>query len=161
MSWSEIDLDRKLWTIPAERMKSDSSHVVPLAPEAIAILESLPRWSGPFVFSTTDGQKPSSGFSKMKERIDEAFPEKIAAWCFHDLRRTMRTGLSALRIPDIVSELCIAHTQPKLHKVYDQHSYLDEKRHAFDAWAARVRTIVDGTDGSNVVPLAAARGRPS
>ncbi len=134
MAWSEVDLDNKLWTIPAGRMKADTAHVVPLAPEAAAILESLPRWSGPFVFSTTDGRKPISGFSKMKPRIDAAIPEKIASWCFHDLRRSMRTGLSALRVPDTVSELCIGHTQKGLHEVYDQHTYLDEKRHAFGAW---------------------------
>lgn len=134
-------------------MKASAANVVPLAPEAAAILESLPRWDGPFVFSTTGGRKPISGFSKMKLRVDAVLPEAMAPWTIHDLRRTMRTGLSALRVPYTVSELCIAHTQKWLDKVYDQHSYLDEKRAAMDAWAARVTAIVNGTDGGNVVPL--------
>jgi hypothetical protein len=54
----------------------------------------------------------------------------------------MRTGLSALPVPDLVRELVIAHTKPGLHKVYDQHSYRQEKRDALDLWAARVRSIV-------------------
>jgi hypothetical protein len=67
----------------------------------------------------------------------------------------MRTGLSALRVQDIVSELCIGHTQKGLHKTYDQHAYLDERRHAFDAWANRVMSIVEpGGASSNVIPMA-------
>ena len=56
--WSEIDLDAKLWVIPAERMKGGAAHAVPLTPEISALLESLPRFSGgDFVFSTTGGRR--------------------------------------------------------------------------------------------------------
>jgi hypothetical protein len=75
----------------------------------------------------------------------------------HDLRRTMRTGLSAIpSIPDLVRELVIAHSKPGLHKVYDQHAYLDEKRHALDAWAARLRSIVNSPP-ANVEDIEAQR----
>ena len=67
----------------------------------------------------------------------------------------MRTGLSAIPIPDLVRELVIAHTKPGLHKVYDQYAYLDEKRHALEAWAARLRNI--DPPAANVVTLATAR----
>lgn len=67
----------------------------------------------------------------------------------------MRTGLSALRIPDTVSELCIAHTQKGLHKVYDQHSYLDEKRHAFEVWGNHVAGICELGAVSNVISITA------
>jgi len=154
MTWREVDLDKALWTIPPERMKGDASLEVPLPPIAVEILKFLPRWTGPFIFSTTGGTRPISGFSKMKVRFDMAIKEPIAPWRFHDLRRTMRTGLSALRVPDTVSELCIAHTQKGLHKVYDQHAYLDEKRHAFEAWANHVLSIVEPGTPSNVVSIA-------
>lgn len=65
----------------------------------------------------------------------------------------MRTGLSSLRIPDTVSELCIAHTQKGLHKVYDQHAYIDEKRQAFEAWANRIKSIVELGDPTNVIKM--------
>ena len=42
-------------------------------------------------------------------------------------------------VPDLVRELVIAHTKPGLHKVYDQHAYESEKRHALELWAARLR----------------------
>jgi hypothetical protein len=65
----------------------------------------------------------------------------------------MRTALGALPVPSNVCELCIAHAQPGLHKVYDRHSYRDEKRHAFELWAARVADIVGPGGSDNVVRL--------
>ena len=161
----------KLWTIPAERMKADAAHVVPLSDDVVAILQSLPRFKkGDHVFSTTFGVKPVNGFSKAKERLDRRMlrswralarlarnrrKAQIEPWVIHDIRRTMRTGLSALPVPDLVRELVIAHTKPGLHKVYDQHAYLDEKRRALDLWAARLRSIVEPAPTANVVQMRA------
>jgi integrase len=167
--WLEFDLTRKLWTIPAERMKADAAHVVPLTDDVIAILHALPRFKkGDHVFSTTFGVKPINGFSKAKERLDRRMlrswralartrgedrgKEQIEPFVIHDIRRTMRTGLSVLPVPDLVRELVIAHTKPGLHKVYDQFAYVVEKRHALEQWAARLRSIV-GLAPTNVVTL--------
>jgi integrase len=159
--WSEFDLDRKLWAIPAERMKADAAHVVPLSDEALAILRELPRFQkGNHLFSTTFSVKPVNDFAKAKIRLDEEMlkhlPSAPAPFVIHDIRRTMRTGLSALPVPDLVRELVIAHTKPGLHKVYDQHLYVDEKRHALELWAGRLRDIVTPPP-ENVVKLVAAK----
>lgn len=168
--WSEIDLAQKLWTIPASRMKASSAHVVPLSDDAVAILKSLPTFKkGDHLFSSTFGQTATNNFCRAKSRLDR---EMLLSWralgrvrgldrakahfapfVTHDIRRSMRTGLSALPIPDLVRELVIAHTKPGLHKVYDQHAYLDEKRRALDLWAARLRSIVEPPP-ANVIPLA-------
>jgi integrase len=157
--WSEFDLARQLWTIPAERMKADAAHVVPLTDDVLAILKSLPRFKrGDHLFSTTFGAQPVNGFSKAKARLDRRMlrswraiarargedrrKAEIEPFVIHDVRRTMRTGLSALPVPDLVRELVIGHTKPGLHKVYDQFSYIDEKRAALSAWEARLRSIV-------------------
>lgn len=152
--WSEFDLAKKLWVIPAERMKADAAHVVPLSDDAVAMLKELPTFkSGDYLFSTTFGKAPVNGFSKSKIRLDEKMfgilrehdrKAKLPDFVIHDVRRTVRTGLSAIPgISDLVRELVIGHTKPGLHKVYDQHAYLDEKRHALDAWAVRLRGIVE------------------
>jgi integrase len=155
MRWAEIDLDKALWTIPPERMKGDAAHEIPLPPTAVEILKGLPRWHGDFVFSTSGGARPIGGFSKMKLRIDKAMKGPIAPWRFHDARRTMRTGLGALPVPNNVAELCIAHAQPGLHRTYDLHSYRDEKRRAFELWAARLLSIVEPDTLAKTVPFAA------
>jgi len=166
--WGEFDLGAGVWLIPRGRMKGDAPHVVPLTPEAVALLKALPRFeSGDFLFSMTFGQKPVNGFSKAKDNLDKAMlaelrkqaPDekarekiKFEPFVIHDIRRTVRTGLSALPVPDLVRELVIAHTKPGLHKVYDQYAYLDEKRHALELWTARLRSIIEAVP-ANVVQL--------
>jgi hypothetical protein len=123
----------------------------------IAILDTLPRFKkGDHLFSTTYGAKPVNGFSKAKARLDAAMAAELGGpvdpFVIHDIRRTMRTGLSALPIPDNVRELVIAHARPGMHKVYDQFAYLDEKRRALELWTARLRSIVDPPP-DNVVAL--------
>jgi integrase len=147
-SWREFDLPKKLWTIPPERMKMGAAHVVPLSDDAMAILEALPRFKrGDCLFSLKFGAKPVHGFGKAKVRLDAAMRAELGAepehWVIHDIRRSMRTGLSALPIPDRVREMVIAHAQPGLHRTYDLHSYADEKRRALDLWAARLRSIIE------------------
>jgi integrase len=151
MAWSEIDFDQKMWTIPARRMKGDRAHEVPLASEALALLAALPRFgAGDCVFTTTGGAKPVSGFGMAKSRVDAWINQKrsadglpdIAPWVFHDLRRTARTHFSALPVQDIVRELVIAHAQKGLHRVYDQHSYQDEKRECLTLWEAMLLGIL-------------------
>jgi integrase len=170
---SEVDLHRRLWTIPKERMKSDAVHVVPLTSMAVEIFRSLPTFTqGPHLFSTTYGAKPVNGFSKAKVRLDSIMHDqlrkialaegedpgtvKLQGWVIHDLRRTGRTHLSALPVPDLVRELVIAHSKPGLHRVYDQHAYLEEKRHALELWESRLRAILEPMP-SNVIDLDSAR----
>lgn len=158
--WPEIDLDKALLIVQADRMKGDRAHVVPLAPEAVAILRELPRWKGGgYIFTMTSGRRPVSGFAKMKERLDRLVLERMRAearrrgdnpetvelvhWRLHDLRRTVRTNFSAIPAQDLVRELAIAHAKPGLHKVYDQWAYLDEKRDLLERWAKRLVAIVE------------------
>jgi integrase len=160
--WSETDLGKKLWTIPAERYKTGAPHVVPLCDDAVAILENLPRFTrGDHVFTTTFGVHPVSGFSKLKERFDKLLEGKMAGpWILHDIRRTVRTQLSALPIADNVRELTIGHAQPGLHQVYDQYAYLDEKRRALELWAMRLRDIISPPPPADVLPMRKKRVRP-
>lgn len=141
LRWDEVDFDKGLLTIDGKRMKGGSAHVVPLGEDALEILRGIPRGDSPFVFSSNGGKKPISGFSKLKIRLDDAMPSKITGWRFHDLRRSFRTGLSMLGVADRVCELTIAHSQPGLHRVYDQHSFLPEKLSAMTAWQNHLRAV--------------------
>ena len=146
-SWREIDLDKALLTIPPERFKSDATHILPLSADALAIIADLPRWKeGNFIFSTRGGTIPIDGWSKAKARLDQLMSEELGRevepYVTHDIRRSVRTRLSSL-VPSEIAERVIGHTLKGLHKVYDQHSYLDEKRHALELWAAKLRSIVE------------------
>ena len=158
--WSEIDMDAKLWVIPVARMKGGAEHAVPLTPEILTLLESLPRFnSGDFLFSTTGGKKPVSGFSKAKVRLDALMRTDLEAqgmpfedFVLHDIRRTCRTRFSALPVEDIVRELLVAHARPGLHKVYDLHAYEEEKAHALKLWHVKLKAIAESKP-ANVIPF--------
>jgi hypothetical protein len=64
-------------------------------------------------------------------------------WTLHDLRRTVRSGLPALGVSDVVAEAVLAHARPGIAGVYDLYGYLPEKRDALERWAERIREIVE------------------
>jgi integrase len=140
--WSEFDLKKKIWTVPPERFKSNATHLVPLSDQAIAVLESLPRFTkGDHLFSHTFGEKPVRDFGKAKARLDKRM-DGAPPWVIHDIRRTVRTRLASLRVPDMVAEMVIGHGRKGLQRVYDQHTYEAEMLEALELWAARLRDIV-------------------
>jgi len=67
----------------------------------------------------------------------------VSDWRLHDLRRTARTGLAALRVDPDISERVIGHVIGGVRGVYDRYLYLDEKREALDRWAQRIGEIVN------------------
>jgi len=155
--WREIDRKQKLLTVPPERFKSDSSHIIPLTTEAMAVLETLPTFEkGDCLFTTTFGERPITAFSKAKERLDKLMAETLGAelkpFRTHDLRRTVRTRLASLRVSDTIAEMVIGHGRRGLQRVYDQHQYESEMREALALWAARLRDIVEPPP-KNVVEL--------
>lgn len=162
--WPEFDLKNKLWTVPPERFKSGQSHIVPLSDDAVALLEKLERFegedAGDFIFSTTKGKKPINGFSRAKSALDEAMLKLLknddpAAllpdWVFHDVRRTVRTRLSGLRINSEVAEMVIGHGKTGLRRVYDQHTFEPEMREALDRWATALKQTVSPEPAENVL----------
>jgi integrase len=154
--WREFDRKKEIWTVPAERFKSNATHFVPLSDQAVSVLESLPRFTqGDHLFSTTFGEKPVGGFSKGKARLDALMKEQLGTvppWVIHDIRRTVRTRLASLRVPDMVAEMVIGHGRKGIQRVYDQHSYENEMREALELWAARLRDIATPPP-ENVVSL--------
>ena len=153
MRWAEINLEKRELTISAGRTKSDREQIVPLSDMAVAILNELPRFAGgDFVFTTTAGRRPISGFARAKARLDKRVC--IAHWRLHDLRRTVRTELARLGVPEIVSERVIGHGPRGLVAIYNMHQYTTEKRDALDRWARELHDIVTPPP-DNVVRLPA------
>jgi integrase len=171
-SWPEFDLTNRLWVIPASRMKGKNgkarAHVVPLTSEIIEILEALPRFkTGQYLFSTTFGASPVWMSDKVKRRIDGRMlrtlralarrrgddPSKVVLtpWTNHDIRRTIRSRLSRLKITEEAREAVLAHVRPGIKGTYDHHDYLDEKREALALWANRLREIAEPPPANVVV----------
>ena len=107
-TWDEIDFDKRLWTIPAARMKAQKEHVVPLANRAIELLKSAPRLPDcDLVFPSPTGKKMSENTlgAVMKRMGVDATP--------HGLRSTFRDWTSEFtNYPRDVCEMALAHTIP-------------------------------------------------
>ena len=110
LPWCELNRTEAEWRLPAERAKNGAAHIVPLAPQVVALLDGLAggeKWPRKGYVFTTTGKTPISGFSRAKSRLDKEMSrleaeahggadeeaEGIAAWRVHDLRRTLATGL--------------------------------------------------------------------
>jgi integrase len=140
--WCEFDLKQRLWTIPPERFKSNAAHFVPLPPLAMHIVAGLPqRERDDLLFSMKPKGNRLQGLPKAKRRLDEAMQIEVP-FMIHDLRRTVRTRLSALRVPDHIAEMIIGHGRKGIARVYDQHRYQQEMREALDAWSDKLSTLV-------------------
>jgi integrase len=157
--WSEIDLERRTWTIPGRRTKNGRDHLIPLSDAAVTILESVPKIRGAGLVFTTNGKTPFSGVTRAKRRLEKAVAYELGSiperWTLHDLRRTFVTGLQRLRFPLEVAEAAVNHksgTVAGVTGIYARHTYANEKREALDAWARHVEAIVSGKPGS-VVPF--------
>jgi integrase len=131
--WNEIDLAKKIWVVPADRMKAKREHRVPLSAQAIALLKSLPgRGTGGLVFS---GRKPTTKLSDMAltavmRRMEiEAVP--------HGLRSSFRDWVGEeTEYPREVAEMALAHIVANLTEGSYWRSDLFEKRRSMmQDWA--------------------------
>jgi integrase len=156
MTWLEIESDT--WVIPAERYKTGVENVVPLT-DAVLSLLGKPQKTG-FVFSSTDGELPFSGFSKAKRALDKAVAgmrkeekrKTMPHWTLHDLRRTARSLMSRAGVSADVGERVLGHKIGGVRGVYDRHEYVAEKRDALQRLAVLVERILNPPAG-NVVNL--------
>jgi integrase len=155
MTWSEVDLDARLWTLPKERSKNRQPHDIPLSDPAVAILEALPRISDTFAL-TTDGKSAASNYGANRRRLDALLPADMPSWWLHDLRRTAASGMARLGIDLPVIEKVLNHSSGSfggIVGVYQRHDFADEKRHALERWGAHIADLLSGRHSRNVVRL--------
>jgi integrase len=138
-TWGEIDLARKLWTIPAERMKAKKAHRVPLNDAAMKLLSALPRLDGcDFVFpSARGGMLSDATMSAALKRMGvNAVPHGFRS-SFKDWAR------SSSRFPDEVSELALAHVSTDATRAaYARDELLPQRTKLMAAWGQFIDTPV-------------------
>jgi integrase len=171
MSSREIDGDK--WVIPAARAKNGRAHSVHLSQAALGTLAGVKRMaSKPGYIFTTTGDRPASGYSKAKERLDGFMldiaraeiaadggePERleIPHWTLHDLRRTAASGMARIGINLPVIEKVLNHVSGSfggVAGVYNRHSFSEEMERALDAWARFVLDLTGDKPAENVVSI--------
>ncbi|MDA9504791.1 integrase [Bradyrhizobium sp. CCBAU 11386] len=157
------ELESDLWIIPGARYKNKQDHVIPITPAIRELIGEKPagcKGNSWFVFSTTNGAKPFSGFSKAKKELDVIIAKirkaegraPMKQWQLHDLRRTGRSLMSRAKVDADHAERCMGHVIGGVRETYDRYEYLDEKRKAFEALASMLDLILN-PPADNVVPM--------
>jgi integrase len=142
MRWADIDPNTATWTIPATISKSGREHAVPLPPAVMEIIRATGRTTSPLVFPGRAGTI-MSGWEKRVAPVRES--SGLAHWTLHDLRRTFRSGLSALGVDYAVRELMLNHViGGDLDQRYDRDPRWSRRVEAAERWAQHVLGIVTG-----------------
>src|SRR6516165_10932653 len=147
LRWREVDFDKAVISLAAERTKNGKPHDIPLSATALDILKNRPRLAGrEYVF----GANGFAGWSNCKRELDARIAGKgaIPAWRLHDLRRTLSTRMhDDLQVQPHIVEAVLNHVSG--HKggvasVYNRAAYAKEKAIALARWAEHLAAIVSG-----------------
>lgn len=146
-TWAEFDLNEKVWSLPAERMKSGRPHRVPLSMPVLALLDAMPRLAGEeLMFPGLKKGKPLSDMTLtacMRRMGLDAVP--------HGLRSTFRDwAAETTSTPNEVVEMALAHVVgDATEAAYRRGDLFDKRRVLMDQWATYLTQVASAT----VVPL--------
>ena len=140
--WAEIDLDAKLWTIPAERMKAKREHIVPLSPQAIEILEVMKPISAhrEHVFpSRNDPKQPMNSQTANAALKRIGYGGKLVA---HGLRSIASTAMNERGFNPDVIEAALAHSDKnEVRRAYNRSTYLHARIDLMNWWGLKVKNL--------------------
>ncbi len=163
--WSEIDLGRGIWEIPASRTKNGKAHLVPLNNLAVMLVENIQNYTShtSFLFPHRLDQSKSITLAS----ISKATNRFCKATGFHqftprDLRRTCKTKMGELGISKEIRDRINNHALNDVSsKHYDRYDYLPEKRGALDIWSNYLKKTTKDQQSPSVVPILWRTDHPS
>lgn len=150
--WQEIDLDKALWTIPAERMKAGKEHRVPLCKRVVKVLKALPRLShNDHVFPGNKKGKPLSNMA-MTKVLERMGYDSITVHGFRSTFKDWATEMTSFA--NDTSEAALAHViKDKAEAAYKRTDQLEKRRKLMEAWEAFCST----TGRGKVIPIRGGR----
>ncbi|EHV1516597.1 tyrosine-type recombinase/integrase [Salmonella enterica] len=135
--WTEIDLDTKLWTIPAERMKAKREHVVPLSPQALDILEVMKPISAhrEYVFPSRNNPKQPMNSQTANAALKRiGYGQKLVA---HGLRSIASTAMNEAGFNSDVIETALSHVdKDEVRRAYNRALYIEQRKELLSWWGA-------------------------
>lgn len=138
--WAEIDLDAKLWTIPAERMKAKREHIVPLSQQALDILEVMKPISAQreHVFPSRNDPKQAMNSQTANAALKRiGYGGKLVA---HGLRSIASTAMNEAGFNPDVIEAALAHSDKnEVRRAYNRSTYLLQRTELLSWWGVYVK----------------------
>ncbi|ENQ2733097.1 tyrosine-type recombinase/integrase [Klebsiella pneumoniae] len=137
--WEEIDLNAKLWTIPAERMKAKREHIVPLSPQALEILEVMKPISAhrEHIFPSRNNPKQAMNSQTANAALKRiGYGGKLVA---HGLRSIASTAMNEAGFNADVIEAALAHSDKnEVRKAYNRSTYLLQRKGLMEWWGTEI-----------------------
>ena len=154
MEWDEIDWEKEIWEIPANKMKMKQPHIVPLPKQAIALLEELQRSTGRgrFVFPSARGKhRPlSDNGVRVALRTMGYDNDTMTAHGFRAMARTILDEVLNYRVDYIEHQLAHA-VRDANGRAYNRTSHLQERKLMMQGWADYLENLKKQAKASNVV----------
>ena len=153
--WDDIDLESQAWHM--RDSKNGAERYVQLPDQAVSFLRQLKLNAHDYLFPSTRTGKgilqkslteakwsmrnPDKMTNRRKFKEEEFWLDTIEDWSPHDLRRSVRTGLSRMRCPNEVAEAILGHSRKGIEGTYDLHGYEDECREWLQKWADHLDSL--------------------
>lgn len=143
-TWSEIDIENKLWTIPPARMKMKKEHIIPLSPQALAILDIMKPISAHrehvFPSMKSPHTKPMNSQTVNAAIKRVGFAGRLVA---HGFRSIASTALNEHGFQPDVIEAALAHIDSnEVRRAYNRAIYLEQRREMMDWWGEFVDNAI-------------------
>jgi integrase len=142
-AWKDIDFEKQTFHI--RESKTEVERYVQLPRQAVEFLTSLRLTTGDYLFPSQKTRLPI----QQKQLTEQAWRMRISnkmvdlpAWTPHDLRRSVRTGLSRLQCPSEVAEAVLGHSRKGIEGTYDLHRYEAECRQWLQKWADHLDSLI-------------------
>jgi integrase len=148
--WDEIEIEQRVWTVPAGRMKASKEHRVPLSARSVELLESLYREANnSFVF--IGPRRAGLSRSALAEMLKRAGRSGVTVHGFRSSFRDWAAERTAY--PNHVVEMALAHAIPAaVEAAYRRGDLLDKRRRLMDDWA-KYCASPPGRQTDNVVTM--------
>lgn len=144
--WSDIDLKKKTWTIPAERMKKRRPHTIPLTPQTLAILETVKPYSGhrEYVFPADRNPRDHCNSQTANMALKRmGFAGRLVS---HGMRSIASTTLNEHGFEPELIEVALAHVdKDEVRSAYNRADYVERRRPMMEWWSKHIQQAATGS----------------
>ncbi|TNC79499.1 MAG: integrase [Oleiphilus sp.] len=143
--WSDLDIEKQVWVIPAERMKMNKPHTIPLSPQVLALLGVIRAMSGHREFLFPNHRDPRSHASSQSANMALKRMGFAGELVSHGLRSLASTTLNEQGFDPYLIEACLAHVDKnEVRAAYNRAEYIERRRKIMCWWSERIEQAAAG-----------------
>ncbi len=150
--WSDIDFDKRIWTIPAERMKKRRSHIIPLTEHALSLLETLKSHSGhrEYVFPSDRNPRTHANSQTANMALKRmGFQDRLVS---HGMRSMASTILNEHGWDPELIEVALAHVdKDEVRSAYNRADYIERRRPMMAWWSEHIQKAATGSLSASAI----------